>query len=175
MNKQQIIEKFKNAIQKVGLYMQQILTDETINALNKLDAQVKKNERYFTEVALRRREVNNTIPEEVHDEISSRVNSTIINGYSELSEFVLNESPTTNDFEQLKLSLKETTKNLRQIPDEVDGMFKDKKLNFKNLRTCVGLETVDLNEQNANATMELLSKIDSSQKQQEKLSKVQRI
>ena len=164
--KNKIIEKFKNAIQKIGNLMQNIVFyGEDGQIVKNIQNNLNQKERYFNQIEFRRREVNNSLPEEVRDEVSSRVRTAVISGYSELNIFLSNEQQTSKGFEQVNQSLKETARTLQEIPDEVDGMFKDKKLNFKNLRTYVGFETVECNEQNANASIELLNNLKTNNPQ----------
>ena len=163
MDKKRIIEKFRDGIQKIGFILQQIVIDEDKQDINNIESRIKKQKMYMTQAMFRQNEVNNSIPEPIQDEITSRVDSAIILGYSDLGDFVANSAPTKLDLMHLKQSYQNTSINLRRIPDEISGMFKDKDLNFKNLCACVGIKTIESNQKNAKATFEWLEKMETPQ------------
>lgn len=164
--KEKIIEKFKNGIQKIGYLLQNIVfTDEDGRIVSNLDADFNKKQQYFNQIMLKKREINNNIPEDVRDEICSRVETAVISGYSELNDFITTPFPTEQNRLELSSTLKGTIQSIQQIPDEIDNLYKDKKLNYKNLKTCIGFEVVESNEQNALASNELLASLNFENKE----------
>lgn len=154
IKKAQIIEKFKNSIQKYAdAFSKHILNNADLTQNIKATEQEPK---------LKSMEALNLNPD-VRDEISSRVRTEIDEGYSELNNFIITQQNSENDFLKLKNACNKTKIGLQCIPDDIDRIFKDENLNYKQICVCTGSEISKQNEENATASHQLLNNITERQ------------
>ena len=158
IKKAQIIEKFKNSIQKCAdAFSKYILNDADLTqSIDVLTQNIKATEQLKSMAEL-------NLNPDVRDEISSRVRTEIDEGYSELNNYIITQQNSENDFLKLKNACNKTKIGLQCIPDDIDRIFKDENLNYKQICACTGSEISKQNEENANASHQLLNNITERQ------------
>lgn len=95
--------------------------------------------------------------QDIQDEISNRVRTNLDHTYAEVNNII------TNDTSKLKTALKQTEKNLKCIPDDVDILYKDNSLDYKQVCNCTAIEIEKQNNEYAKASHEFLDKFEETQ------------
>ena len=152
------IKKIKIGIFQIGKL---IFGDEYAEAINKIAQTESKSLRRLHEPYATPRIAQ--LPDDVQFELSNRVSSAIISAYSELNDFITNDEISQVNVIKLNDAYRKTRKALKSIPDDIDIMFKDHKLNYKQIRKNTGAEIFEQNEKNYEASKQLLKKYFSTQ------------
>jgi len=156
--KEKIIQKFSEGINRLSILMRKLTAcDEDILLKNAQGNKTKLQSIYD----LQQQNLAESLSLEVAEKIQDRVRSAIDPGYSDLSMFVI--SKDTKLTKSLKNSYTITCKKLSKVPDDIDIKYKDKELNYKDVKAYTALEISKQNEINKDACHQLLEQTNNAQ------------
>lgn len=161
--KEKIIKKFSAGLQKLSILMRKLTAcdeDIFIKGVFSKTNNYKNRDQFFED---HRKVLRESLSADVADKIQDRVCSAITPGYSELSMFIVSND---NDTTHLKNAYRQTYKKLSCVPDDIDIKYKDKNLNYKDVRAYTALEIMDQNKVNEAACTQLLQQTQLNQKAQ---------